>query len=244
AGPRRRRARGRRSRRPAAGGDGRRGALERPERGRLPARSRAAVRPRRRRRPVRLRARDLGRPRGLAAHDRRRRVQGLFVTGTDTGVGKTVLSAALVAAMAREGARVGAHKPVLTGLDERDGRRPGAWPADHELLARAAGMAPDEVAPLRYGPAASPHLAAQLAGERIDPAGLLAAVAAAAAACAPPPTARGVPAAPETERRPEVLVIEGVGGLLVPLAEDYAVRDLARALKLPILIAAHPGLGT
>ncbi len=95
-------------------------------------------------------------------------MRGLFVTGTDTGLGKTVLSAALLAAMAAAGERVRAHKPVVTGLDEPS----SAWPADHELLASAAGMTPEEVAPLRYGPAVSPHLAAQLAGERIDPARL------------------------------------------------------------------------
>jgi dethiobiotin synthetase len=95
-------------------------------------------------------------------------VRGLFVTGTDTGAGKTVLSAALLAAMTAAGERVHAHKPVVTGLHEPS----SSWPADHELLAAAAGMTPEDVAPLRYGPAVSPHLSAQLAGERIDPARL------------------------------------------------------------------------
>ena len=81
-----------------------------------------------------------------------------------------MLSAALLAAIAAGGERVRAHKPVLTGLDEP----PAEWPADHELLASVAGMAPEEVAPLRYGPAVSPHLAAALAGEPIDPAALVA----------------------------------------------------------------------
>jgi dethiobiotin synthetase len=89
-------------------------------------------------------------------------VRGLFVTGTDTGVGKTVLSGALLAAMRAEGESVHAYKPVVTGLDEQG---QGAWPPDHELLAAAAGMASEVVAPLRYGPVASPHLAAALAGE-------------------------------------------------------------------------------
>ena len=99
------------------------------------------------------------------------------------------------------------------------------WPADHELLAAAAGMAPEEVAPLRFGPAVSPHLAAELAGEPIDPERLLA-------------------AAPCGARAGETLIVEGVGGLLVPLREDYSVCDLAVALGLPVLIAARPGLGT
>jgi dethiobiotin synthetase len=152
-------------------------------------------------------------------------MRGLFVTATDTDVGKTILSAALLAAMAAEGEPVRAFKPVVTGLAQQapaPGRQ--AWPPDHELLAVAAGMSPEEVTPLRYGPAVSPHLAAQLAGERIDAGALLAAANAGATDA--------------------TLVVEGVGGLLVPLAEDYSVCDLAAALGLPVLIAARPGLGT
>jgi dethiobiotin synthetase len=152
-------------------------------------------------------------------------VRGLFVTGTGTGVGKTVLSAALLAALAAGGERVSAHKPVVTGLDDP----PGEWPPDHELLARVAGMAPEEVAPLRFGPAVSPHLAAELAGERIDPERIAANAGAAL---------RGADAQGAT------LIVEGVGGLLVPLAEGFTVRDLAARLGLPLLIAASPELGT
>ena len=148
-------------------------------------------------------------------------MRGLFVTGTDTGVGKTVLSAALLAAMVAAGERVRAHKPIVTGLGEPS----GPWPADHELLASAAGMTPEEVAPRRYGPAVSPHLAAQLAGERVDPEDLVMRARAAGGDEA-------------------TLIVEGVGGLLAPLAEDYTVRDLAVALGLPLLIAARPELGT
>ncbi len=147
-------------------------------------------------------------------------MRGLFVTGTDTGVGKTVLSAALVAAIAAAGGPVRAYKPAVTGLDEP----PGAWPRDHELLGAVADMTPEEVAPLRYGPAVSPNLAATMAGERIDPARLV-------------ESAR-------TLARKGTLIVEGVGGLLVPLTEDFSVRDLAAELGLPLLIAARPGLGT
>jgi dethiobiotin synthetase len=147
---------------------------------------------------------------------------GLFVTGTGTGVGKTVLSAALLAALAAAGERVRAHKPVVTGLDDRS---QSDWPRDHELLASVAGMRGEEVAPLRYGPAVSPHLAAQLAGETIDPVALVARARAAATG-------------------EETLIVEGVGGLLVPFADELTVRDLAVALGLPLLIAAGPGLGT
>ena len=158
-------------------------------------------------------------------------MRGLFVTGTDTGVGKTILCAALLAAVAAEGRRVRAHKPVVTGLEDRaEIAARGEWPPDHELLAAAADMRPEEVAPLRYGPAVSPHLAAQLAGERIDPQRLISA-------------ARGGAGGDDTAGR-DVSVVEGVGGLLTPLAEGLTVCDLAVALKLPVLIAARPGLGT
>jgi len=152
-------------------------------------------------------------------------MRGLFVTGTDTGVGKTIVSAALLAAMAAAGEQVRAFKPAVTGLeDEFEIAARGAWPPDHELLARVAGMDPAEVAPLRFAPAVSPHLAAQLAGEPIEPERLLDAAAA------------GEPG--------RTLIAEGVGGLLVPLRIDYSVCDLAVALGMPLLIAARPGLGT
>jgi dethiobiotin synthetase len=138
-------------------------------------------------------------------------------------VGKSVLSAAICAGLAAGGHDVAAFKPVVTGLDEP----PEDWPRDHELLAAVAnaGQVPEEVAPLRFGPAVSPHLAARLAGTRIEPARLVAAARAAGA-------------------RAGALVCEGVGGLMVPLTPGYLVRDLAVDLGLPLVVAARPGLGT
>jgi dethiobiotin synthetase len=148
-------------------------------------------------------------------------LRGCFVTGTDTGAGKTVLAAAIAAALRASGARVAAFKPVVTGLDEPA----GAWPADHELLAAATGARPEDVCATTFGPAVSPHLAAELAGTQLS-LGALEAGARRAAASA------------------DVLVVEGVGGLLVPLNAEHDVRDLAVALGLPLVIAARPGLGT
>jgi dethiobiotin synthetase len=145
-------------------------------------------------------------------------LRGIFVTGTDTGVGKTVVAASIVTTLRARGEHVRAFKPVVTGTDEPD----PDWPADHELLAAAAGMDADDVTPLTFGPAVSPHLAAELAGARVEPAELVA-------------HARGLG---------EPLVAEGVGGLLVPLTSGYSVRDLAVDLELPVAIAARPGLGT
>ncbi len=145
---------------------------------------------------------------------------GIFVTGTGTEVGKTVVAAAIAHTLAAEGHEVNVFKPAVTGLEE-------AGEADHELLRRAAGSSQSdaEISPYRYQPPTSPHLGAALAGQRIEPARLLAAARAAA----------------ESADR---LVCEGVGGLLVPLAPPYLVRDLAVDLGLPLAIAATPGLGT
>lgn len=149
-------------------------------------------------------------------------MKGLFVTATDTGVGKTIVAASILAALRARGERVAAFKPALTGTD--DPADPN-WPPDDVLLASAAGMRAEDVAPARFGPAVSPHLAAALAGTSLDPAALRAAFAARAADA-------------------DVIVAEGVGGLLVPLAPGYLVRDLVRDLGLPLVIAARPGLGT
>jgi dethiobiotin synthetase len=149
-------------------------------------------------------------------------LRGLFVTGTDTGVGKTVVAGAIVAALRAAGERVAAFKPVITGLDEPASED---WPPDHELLARAAGAAASDVAVLRFGPPVSPHLAAELAGRPIDPRSLAAAVRSGGAGA-------------------DAVVVEGVGGLLVPLSDSGDVRSLAASLGLPLVIVARPGLGT
>ena len=147
-------------------------------------------------------------------------MRGFFVTGTGTEVGKTVVAAVIARSLVAAGARVAVFKPASSGFEH--GREP-----DHVLLRRAAGsnQRDDDIAPYRYDPPVSPHLGAELAGAQIDPARLLAAARAAAA-------------------RADYLVCEGVGGLLVPLTLGYLVRDFARELGLPVVIAAEPGLGT
>ncbi|HUC07567.1 MAG TPA: dethiobiotin synthase [Solirubrobacterales bacterium] len=157
--------------------------------------------------------------------------KGFFVTGTGTEVGKTVVAAVLANDLRRQGASVAVFKPAVTGLDD-----PGE--TDHALLRRAARseQSDEEIAPYRYGPPASPHLAAAQADDEIDPERLRSAARLAAAAA-------------------DVLICEGVGGLMVPLAwgvdpamreesVSYLVRDLAVDLGLPVIVAAAPGLGT
>lgn len=130
------------------------------------------------------------------------------VTGTDTGIGKTVFSAALVQAL-------DAHywKPVQSGLEEE---------TDSELVARLAGAEPVRILPeaWKLKTPASPHLAAQMDGVEIDPLAL-------------------VP--PQLERP---LVIEGAGGLLVPLTRRITYADVFARWQLPTILCARTALGT
>jgi dethiobiotin synthetase len=158
-------------------------------------------------------------------------MRGVFVTGTGTEVGKTVVAAAMARTARVAGARVAVFKPAVSGLDDYP-LRSETWEAaaelpDHVLLRLASGSAQgdDEIAPYRYGPPVSPHLAAELAGEPIDPDRL-----------------RG--GALEATGDSDLLVCEGVGGFLVPLTPDYLVRDLARDLAMRVVIVASPDLGT
>lgn len=117
-----------------------------------------------------------------------------------------------------------AFKPSVTGLDELAGR----WPMDHVLLAGATGwQTPERVAPYTFGPAVSPHFAAELEGSRIEQVILDGAFRRAADGA-------------------EAVVCEGVGGLLVPLSLDppLSVLDLVVAWGLPAVVAARSGLGT
>jgi dethiobiotin synthetase len=125
-----------------------------------------------------------------------------------------VVAAALAAALRARGERVATVKPVLTGTDEPPDP---VWPPDDELLGAKVARS--------FGPPVSPHLAADLAGVPIEPAKLVALAREAAAGA-------------------DVVVVEGVGGILVPLTPGYLVRDYARELGLPLVVAARPGLGT
>jgi dethiobiotin synthetase len=149
-------------------------------------------------------------------------VKGVFVSGTDTEVGKTVVASAIAATLADKGERVAVFKPVVTGLEQAPPES-----ADHELLRRSARstQAPEGVSPYRFEPPLSPHLAAELAGIEIGPGHLIACAEAAASGA-------------------ETLVVEGVGGFMVPLSADCLVRDFAAELGLPVVVAARPRLGT
>jgi dethiobiotin synthetase len=165
---------------------------------------------------------------------RESRARGVLVTATSTEIGKTVVAAVLARTLADEGKRVAVFKPALTGMNEFPGYDEAAAKAvesvadlpDHAVLRIAArsSQSDPEIAPYRYDPPMSPHLAAGLAGEEIDPERVMAAARGAAA---------GV----------EAIVCEGVGGLLVPLSPSWTVRSFAVELGYPVVVVAPPGLG-
>ena len=136
--------------------------------------------------------------------------QRYFITGTDTGVGKTVLSALLCAAL-----DASYWKPIQTGTD---------LDSDSRTVADLAELAPEKSfsEAYKFAPPVSPHLAARLAGVRIDLAKIKL-----------PVVAADVP-----------LIVEGAGGVLVPINERDLMVDLMRQLGLPVLLAARSSLGT
>ena len=148
--------------------------------------------------------------------------KGLFVTGTDTGVGKTYVAAALVRGLVAHGVRVAGMKPIPAGIE------PGQS-ANDDVLALASADALDLPAcdrnPFAFAPAIAPHLAARECGTRID----LAVIAAAWRRLA--------------EDR-DVIVVEGAGGALVPLDDDgLCMLDIALRLRLPVLLVVGVRLG-
>lgn len=149
---------------------------------------------------------------------------GLFVTGTDTGVGKTTVAAALAGAMRQRGIGVGVMKPFQTGAVPTEG---GWFAPDAQFLVTAAGVDDpmDLVCPVMLEAPLAPSVAANLAGRRVGLADVL-------------------PAFDELCRRHPFVIVEGAGGLAVPIDGSLTMRDLARAMRLPLLIVARPSLGT
>jgi dethiobiotin synthetase len=151
-------------------------------------------------------------------------MKGVFVTGTGTGVGKTVVCGLLAGFLRRKGMRVAVQKWVETGV------RP-AGPSDIEVHRRFLGLpgpVPEEelpdLSPYRFSLPASPHLAAAREGRRVDPAVIAAAYA-------------------RLEARHDVVVVEGAGGFLVPLSEDLPAGDLVARIGLPVLVVVANRLG-
>jgi len=142
------------------------------------------------------------------------------VTGTDTGVGKTIVTAALVHALTIQGMKAGVMKPIETGV-------PANAFADSDWLISVTGTPhqPGLITPYRFKTAAAPLVAATAEGVTIDP-------------------TRIVSALEELSSRHDCLIVEGIGGVLVPVTEDLLVVDLIRMMGLPALIVARSGLGS
>ncbi len=145
----------------------------------------------------------------------------VVVAGTDTGAGKTRVAAALARALRARGARVGVFKPAETGCEAPD--RPG----DALALARASGCAEplDRICPYRFREPLAPAVAARREGRAVDPELLDRCLEALAAAH-------------------DWVIVEGAGGLLVPLAEGVLFADWVEARGLPVLLVGRLGLGT
>jgi dethiobiotin synthetase len=150
----------------------------------------------------------------------------LFFTGTDTGVGKTFVTACVARLLRGRGHACSVSKPVATGA-QPDCSAAGRWVSDDTVrLADAAGE-PDRqrVTPWAFSDPVAPPLAARRAGSVLRLADLVAAV-----------RRLGRPGAPT--------LVEGIGGLLCPLTEQETVADLAAALALPVVVVARNALGT
>lgn len=144
--------------------------------------------------------------------------KGLFVTGTDTEVGKTVVAAGIARALKRRGIDVGVMKPVASGGEPNE---------DAAMLAEASGSGDpmEEINPICLPEPLAPTVAARRCGRSID-------------------LRKVWDAFRSLSDRRKFMVVEGVGGLLVPLAEGITVADLAKGMDLPVLIVGRTGLGT
>jgi dethiobiotin synthetase len=143
---------------------------------------------------------------------------GIFITGTDTGVGKTYVTAALLAELRRRGVRAAAFKPIACGAG---GRRDAEIYA--ELMNHEQPL--DAINPIYLSHPLAPSVAAKLERKRID-------------------MRRVGVAYRRLAADYPIVLIEGAGGLLVPIRENYFVADMAKTLGLPLLVVARLGLGT
>jgi len=144
--------------------------------------------------------------------------QGIFITGTDTGVGKTHVTAALLTELRRRGVSAAAFKPIACGAGGRHDAKIYAAIMNHEQPL-------DVINPIYLRHPLAPSVAAKLERKRIDLRKILHTY-------------------QQLAKSYEVVLVEGAGGLLVPIRKNYFVADLAKTLKLPVLIVARLGLGT
>lgn len=149
--------------------------------------------------------------------------KGIFVTGTDTGVGKTFFTCGLAALLRDSGYSVGVMKPAETGCSEKDGK---LFPEDAVRLKEASGceVPLEKICPYQLREPVAPSLAAERQGVKID-------------------VDRLAGTYNEINSTHDITLVEGAGGLLVPLLPSYTYADLARLLKLPLIVVAPNRLG-
>jgi dethiobiotin synthetase len=149
---------------------------------------------------------------------------GLFITGTDTGVGKTYVSTGIARALTCRGVDVGVMKPAETGCRMRAGR---LMPRDALRLIKSANVKDplSLVNPYKFRRPLAPAVAAEIEKKTIDPSKIINAFQLLSA-------------------RHDFMIVEGAGGIMVPLSGTYTYLDLVKKLGLPVLIVARPGLGT
>ncbi|MEW6201710.1 MAG: 8-amino-7-oxononanoate synthase [bacterium] len=152
---------------------------------------------------------------------KRREPRGIFITATDTGVGKTIITASLARCLTEQGLNVGVMKPVMTGASPDDPQ------SDTSILLRLSGVStPIELAtPLWFEEPLSPYAASINSTKKFSIDEILSAYR-------------------ELQKMHDFVVVEGIGGVLVPLTEGFTVRELIRAMDLPALVVARAGLGT
>jgi dethiobiotin synthetase len=150
--------------------------------------------------------------------------RGIFITGTDTGVGKTYVAAGIAIALKERGIYVGVMKPAETGCSMRAGR---LIPRDALRLMKAAGVRDSLslVNPYRFRQPLAPSTAASLERKKIS-------------------LDKIINVYQKLSTRHEFMIVEGAGGIMVPLSQNVTYLDLAEALDIPVLIVARPGLGT
>lgn len=148
---------------------------------------------------------------------------GVFITGTDTDVGKTVIAAGLALVLRSRGLKVGVMKPVATGCYGKDERLISQDAAF--LMEAAQNEYPPLTSPARFRNPLSPNVAAMLEKREVDVQGILKSYR-------------------ELQKHYDFVIVEGIGGLMVPFRKDYYVANLIRDMGLPIVIVSYAGLGS
>lgn len=147
-----------------------------------------------------------------------------FITGTDTGVGKTYVTAALISTMKEKGLNVSPMKPVETGCRRRGGK---LFPSDTLKLIHSSGSKEtiDRINPYRFRHPLAPSVAAEIEGIVIKKKKIISAY-------------------KYLHNKYDITIIEGAGGVMVPVYKRYLIIDLMKDLNAPVLIVSRPGLGT